>query len=85
MWDFDFPGWLNWVLHSLSLTAVVGTLAGFFPPFAAFVACVYYLLQIWRSPEVQHWLNSRRQRKIAKYEEGIKNLRRKISPVGPME
>lgn len=79
MWDFDFPGWLNWVFHSLSLTAIVGAFAGIFPPIAALVAIVYYLLQIWRDPTVQFWLNTRRQRKIAKHEATIKILREKIS------
>ena len=82
MWD-DFPGWLNWVLHSISLTAIVGTLAGIFPPIAAFAAFIYYCLQIWRAPEVQGWLRNRRQRRIAKYEQEIKILRGKISGVAP--
>lgn len=79
MWDFDFPGWLNWVFHSLSVTAIVGALSGFFPPIAALVAIIYYLLQIWRDPTVQNWIQYRRQRKIAKYEEELKILREKIS------
>lgn len=80
MWlDFDFPGWLHWVFHSISVTSILGALAGLFPPLAALVGIIYYSLAILRDPTVQTWLRNKRKRKLAKYEEEIKILREKIS------
>lgn len=80
MWDWlDFHGWLNYALHTVSITSIIGAIAGLFPPLAALVGIIYYSLAILRDPTVQTWLRNKRKRKLAKYEEEIKILREKIS------
>lgn len=56
-----------WVGHSLSTTAIVGTLAGVFPPIAAVAAFIWYSLQIYESQTVKKFFARRRAHKIAKY------------------
>lgn len=52
--------------HVVSLGALVGTVAGWFPWLAAFVAFVWYVLQIYESHTVQKWLARRAVRKREK-------------------
>lgn len=48
------------VVDTLSATAILGTFVGFLPPLAAFVAVLWYALQIWESDTVQGWLHRHR-------------------------
>lgn len=40
--------------------AVVSTLVGWLPPLAAFLACLWYALQLYESKTVQTWLSRQR-------------------------
>ena len=63
MEDYHITSWLG---HSLSGAAILGTLAGWFPPIAAFVAFIWYSIQIYESKTVQDWFHARRAKKIAR-------------------
>jgi hypothetical protein len=55
----------QWVGNIVSAGAIVGTFIGWLPGIAAFIAFVWYLIQIYESATVQRWLAARRVRKIA--------------------
>ncbi len=57
---------LSWIGNGASLGAVVTTLFGYLPPIAAFIALIWYLIQIFESGTVQKWIKTRRVRKIAR-------------------
>jgi hypothetical protein len=56
----------HWVGHLVSAGAIVGAIVGYLPAVAALVAVVWYLVQLYESHTVQHYLRGRRERKIAK-------------------
>lgn len=43
-------------LHTVAAATVLGSIAGFLPPLAAFVAVIWYSIQIYESDTVQRWL-----------------------------
>lgn len=51
--------------HGLSLLAILGSLAGYIPAVAAFAGFIWYLVQLYESKTVQHWVRNRRERKVA--------------------
>lgn len=53
------------VASALSIGTIAGALIGVFPAVAAFVALLFYFIQIYESETVKHWLANRRKRKIA--------------------
>lgn len=55
----------QWVGNIFSVGAIVTTIMGLAPAFAALVALVWYLLQIYESATVQRWFATRRVRKLA--------------------
>ncbi len=57
---------LSWVGNGASIGAVVSTMVGWLPPAAAFIALVWYIIQIYESDTVQSWLRNKRTRKIAR-------------------
>jgi hypothetical protein len=57
----------NW----LSGVAVIATLVGILPPLAAFVAVVWYVIQIRESQTVQDYLKARRQRRMNRLRERL--------------
>ena len=65
-YNFD----LNKTISIAGTFAVIGTIVGWLPYFAALVAFLWYVIQLWESRTVQYWWNSRqmarRLRKIAK-------------------
>lgn len=56
----------QWVGNVVSLGAIAGTLIGWLPFFAAFVAIVWYSIQIWESATVRHYLANRKMINKAK-------------------
>ncbi len=62
--------------HGISLGALAGSLIGWLPLVAALVPMVYYLILIWESRTVQHWMRNarmrRKARKIAKLKAKLK-------------
>jgi chromate transport protein ChrA len=50
----------TWLGHSISLGAILMTLAGLLPAAAALVAIIWYAIQIYESVTVQRWLKNRR-------------------------
>lgn len=46
-------------LHTISVATLAGTLAGLLPPLAAFVAILWYAIQIYESKTVQRWVHRR--------------------------
>jgi hypothetical protein len=57
---------LSWVGNTASIGAVVSTVFGWLPPVAAFIAVVWYVIQIYESDTIQSWVKNRRVRKIAR-------------------
>ena len=59
-----------WLSNVAGLAAIMGTLMGFLPAFAAGIAITFYMIQIWESSTVRHYLANRRMirkaRKIRK-------------------
>lgn len=49
--------------HSISLTLIGATFMSWLPGIAAFLAVVWYVLQIYESRLVQEWLSRRRETK----------------------
>jgi len=47
---------IDWI----SVGAVVGALMGYLPPIAAFLAIVWYAIQIYESKTVQGWIKRSR-------------------------
>lgn len=56
---------VNWIGHTLSISALLGALLGVFPAAASLVALIFYLFQIYENKTFQGWLSARRQKKIA--------------------
>lgn len=56
----------QWVGNGLGGAAIVTSLVGFLPAFAAMIALAWYLIQIYESKTVQHWLLMRRSRKLVR-------------------
>lgn len=77
--DFDsLLSWLgaagNWLLHTISVSALVASLAGLVPLLFAVPAFVYYCMLIWRDPAVKAYFARRRTRRIAQLKRRIKEL-----------
>jgi len=69
----DFEG-LNWIGHSVSTVAILGTLAGLLPPIAALAAFLWYSVQLYESRTVRHYFAHRRAKKIASLKARLKVL-----------
>jgi hypothetical protein len=63
--------WFAWVSHALGMGTIFGTLAGFLPPFAAFLAIGWYAIQIRESHTVRMWIAKRRDRRIVKLQDKL--------------
>jgi len=59
-----------WAADVVSAAAIIGSILGYLPYFAALAGLVWYCIQIRESKTVQHWLENRRMvqraKKIAK-------------------
>jgi len=64
----------NLAAQGLSLAAIVGAFMRLVPEVAAFAALVWYIILIYQSATVQHWLHARRVRKIAKLKREMAKL-----------
>jgi hypothetical protein len=63
----DHDGAVNqWIGNGFSIATIATTFIGWTPAIAAVVALVWYLIQIYESATVQHWLGTRRLRKIVR-------------------
>lgn len=51
---------LTHVADTVSAAAILGTFLGWLPPLAAFMASLWYMLQIFESHTVQTWLHKRK-------------------------
>lgn len=71
MEEFNLTAWVG---HSLSTTAILGTIVGWFPPIAAVAAFIWYSIQIAESDTVQKFLNKRRAHKIARLKAKVELL-----------
>lgn len=69
-----------WIGNALSLSAIAGTLLGYFPAIAAVVALIWYLIQISESDTVQRYLMNRRRRKLARLKARLLLLEAKPPP-----
>lgn len=78
--DNSIWAWLYWGLHSLSTGAIVGALMGWFPVFAAFVAGVWYCIQIYESVTFKGFINRIRAAKAAKLRAKLKALEDRMKP-----
>lgn len=57
---------LNEFLNGVSILTILGSLAGFLPPFAALLAAGYYMIQIYESDTLKRWRARRRVGKLEK-------------------
>lgn len=67
--DVPDPGtgfWTTWVAHILSLFAIGGAFFGLIPAFAALLAVIWYLLEIWENKTVQRVVRVRKLRRLVK-------------------
>ncbi len=64
----------SWLGHSVSLTALIGVVAGFFTPLAAVITTCWFGLQIWESQTVQELRRNRKARKLEKLRDQIAKL-----------
>jgi len=55
----------HWTGHVISIVAVIGSLAGLLPAIAGLAGLIWYCVQLYESKTVQHWLRTRRSRRIA--------------------
>lgn len=66
--DHTFWGWV--VAHVFGAGTIAATIAGVFPPIAAFFAFLFYMVQLWESSTVQHYVRNKRMvwkaRKVAR-------------------
>ena len=71
---FPEPGVM--AAHGISLGALMGSIIGWLPVIAAIVPMAYYLILIWESSTVQHYIRNvrmrRKARKIAKLQARLK-------------
>jgi hypothetical protein len=56
----------SWMSNIIGGSVVTATLFGAAPAFAAFIAIVWYCIQIYESATVQRWLATRRTRRLAR-------------------
>lgn len=70
----NWQDFASWVGHFFSGVTLVGALSGFFPPFAALVAIIWYSIQIYESKTVQRWVSTRRARRIVAAQKLIEKL-----------
>lgn len=52
--------------HIIAILTWLGAVAGLLPVFAAFIAAVWYMIQIYESETCQHWLERRRMLRKAR-------------------
>lgn len=55
-----------WTANALGTAAIIGTIIGWLPAIAAMVAVIFYLIQIWESATVRHYLANRKMVRKAK-------------------
>jgi len=81
----DYSALTAWVGHSLSGTAILGSLVGLFPPVAAAAAFVWYVIQVYESRTFQHWFRNRqmvhRAKKLARLRAKEKIVLAKIEAI----
>ena len=75
----NFWDWVGYLGHSLSGTAIVGTLLGWFPPVAAVAAFVFYTIQIYESRTIQRAIARHRALKIARLKARIQVIEEKVN------
>ncbi len=76
---------LTHVADTISAGAILGTFVGLLPPLAAFVATIWYLVQIWESATVQKWvrLHARKRRTYHALKRHNRLVRKAIHRVKP--
>jgi hypothetical protein len=76
--------WNQWHLagHTVSISLIVGTLAGWFGPIAGLAALIWYLLQIWSDPVVKGWRQRHRENRLLKLRRKIEDLERRSKRLG---
>ena len=54
---------LKHVGDALSITTVIGTIAGYLPAIAALATLIWTAIRIWETKTVQAWLKRRREKR----------------------
>lgn len=67
-----------WIANTISVAAVLGALWGVIPVLAAFAALIWYVIQIYESRRVQHWLKMRRAQRLADMRAQVEVLERQL-------
>lgn len=71
---------LNEFLNGVSILTILGSLAGFLPPFAALLAAGYYIIQIYESDTLKGWRARRRSARLEKLRAKVAVLEGATSP-----
>lgn len=74
---------ITWIISTAASSVVITTVAGLIPPFAAFIALIWYFIQIYESDTFKRWNASRRVRKIARLKAHLLMLESKPAPLPP--
>lgn len=56
----------NWVVNTAAISTIISTIIGWLPQIAAFIAMLWYAIQVYESATIQGWLKRRRLQKVAK-------------------
>jgi hypothetical protein len=76
---------LAWIGNGASVGAIISTMTGWLPPAAAFIALVWYIIQIYESDTIQRWVKSRRIRKIARMKAQVLLMEAQDKDSGPSQ
>lgn len=70
----------QWAGNVISAAAIISTFLGWAPAVAALAGGVWYVIKIYESATVQHWVNARRMRKIARLKARVLMLEAQSRP-----
>lgn len=67
------------VADGISAVAIIGTILGYLPAFAALAAIIWYAVQIWESKTVQKYVRLHRRHKRRVRERALAEAKRKVA------
>lgn len=72
--------YLLWFTNLFGGSVILSTIAGIIPPLGAFVAIVWYSIQIYESATVKNWRAHRRMRKLARLKARVMMMEARSNP-----
>lgn len=74
----------HWIANTISGGTVLSAVMGYTPAIAAIVGLVWYLIQIYESATIQHWIAGRRVRRLARLKARVLMLEAQAHRALPM-